>query len=61
MHLFHNPILKIARGFPVGGEPFSQILIVHVHLFFIINLELNINNETSERKKFKQNVLVVIV
>ena len=58
MHLFHKPILEIARGFAVGGEPFSQILFVHL---FFINSQLNINNETSERKKYKQNVLVVVV
>jgi hypothetical protein len=48
----------MAGGFPVGGEPFSQILFVHL---FFINSQLNINNETSERNKYKQIVLVVIV
>ena len=38
----------MARGFPVGGEPFLQILIVHV----FIHSELNINDETSETKCF---------
>ena len=49
----------MARDFPVGGEPFSQILIVHsidcTSVFF--NSELNINDETSERKKLEQHVL----